>query len=82
MDKISVEVFFPAINKSYEFLLPVVMKVIDAKQLIIKIVCSVERIMINNDSLALCCIDKKHEMESSFSLKELCIKDGSKLLMV
>lgn len=82
MDKINVEVIVPAINKKYEFLLPIVMKVNVAKQLMTGIVCNLEGINFDNESLLLCYIDKGEEIGSNLSIEEAGIKDGSKLLMV
>ncbi|GMQ63536.1 MULTISPECIES: hypothetical protein [Vallitalea] len=82
MDKINVEVIVPAINKKYEFLLPIVMKVNVAKQLMTGIVCNLEGINFDNENLMLCYIDKGEEIGSNLSIEEAGIKDGSKLLMV
>ncbi|WP_113672702.1 hypothetical protein [Vallitalea guaymasensis] len=82
MDKINVEVIVPAINKKYEFLLPIVMKVNVAKQLMTGIVCNLEGINFDNENLMLCYIDKGEEIGSNLSIEETGIKDGSKLLMV
>ncbi|MCT4687547.1 hypothetical protein [Vallitalea sp.] len=82
MDKINIEVIVPAINKKYEFLLPIVMKVNVAKQLMTGIVCNLEGINFDNENLMLCYIDKGEEIGSNLSIEEAGIKDGSKLLMV
>jgi len=82
LDKINVEVIVPAINKKYEFLLPIVMKVNVAKQLMTGIVCNLEGINFDNENLMLCYIDKGEEIGSNLSIEEAGIKDGSKLLMV
>jgi hypothetical protein len=82
LDKINIEVIVPAINKKYEFLLPIVMKVNVAKQLMTGIVCNLEGINFDNENLMLCYIDKGEEIGSNLSIEEAGIKDGSKLLMV
>ncbi|GMQ55958.1 hypothetical protein AN1V17_03500 [Vallitalea sediminicola] len=82
MDKINVEVIVPAINKKYEFLLPMVMKVNVAKQLMTGVVVNLEGISFDSESLMLCYIDKGEEIGSNLSIEEAGIKDGSKLLMV
>ncbi|GKX28620.1 hypothetical protein SH1V18_11000 [Vallitalea longa] len=82
MDKINVEVIVPAINDKFEFLLPVVMKVNVAKQLMVGIIANAQGLSFDSDELMLCYIEKGEEIKLNVSIEEAGIKDGSKLLLV
>lgn len=83
MDKISVEVFVPALGKSYEFILPSVMKVETAAKLIAQAVSEQEEgVKICREGLVLCSKEKECVLIDQMTIENAGVPDGSRLILV
>lgn len=82
MDKINVEVYLPALNKSYDLLLFPSLKVGEAAKLILKTIKEYEQIPLSDNEIMLCDRDKKKILDNNVTLEKAEIQDGSSLLLI
>ena len=82
MDKIFVEVLVPATGKNYEFLLPSVMKVGVAAELIAQAVIEIEGVRAAKDNVMLCSCEDERVLPNNSTIEKVGIMDGAKLLLV
>lgn len=82
MDKIYVEVVVPATGKNYEFLLPSVMKVKVAVELIAQAVSEIEGIRAAKENAVLCSYEDQRILSNNTTIEKAGITDGGKLLLV
>ena len=81
-ENVYVEVVFPAMSKRYDFVLPVKLRVQPATRLISQIIMNKERLELDVEKLLLFNYDGKVLIDSSMSVYEAGINDGSRLILV
>jgi len=82
MAKVFVEVLVPAVGKKYEFIVPDVMKVGVAAELIAQAVQESEGIRVNRDNLVLCTGEDEKVLPSNRTIGNMGITDGTRLILV
>lgn len=82
MGKISVTVRIPALNHTYEFMVPNNMPVRDVQQLMIRILSSEYGISDKGTDVMLFDMEDGNVLRLECSFAQLGISDGAKLLMV
>lgn len=82
MDKIFVEVAVPATGKNYEFLLPSVMKVGVAAELIAQAVLEMEGLRASKENVMLCSYDDEKVLPNNSTIEKAGVIDGGKLLLI
>lgn len=82
MGKISVTVMIPALNHTYEFMVPNNMSVRDVQQLMIRILSSEYGILDKSTDVMLFDMEDGNVLRLECSFAQLGISDGAKLLMI
>lgn len=82
MGKISVTVIIPALNHTYEFMVPNNMSVRDVQQLMIRILSSEYGISDRNTDVMIFDMEDGNVLRLECSFAQLGISDGAKLLMI
>lgn len=82
MGKISVTVMIPALNHTYEFMVPNNMSVRDVQQLMIRILSSEYGISDRNTDVMLFDMEDGNVLRLECSFAQLGISDGARLLMI
>ena len=82
MEKISITVEIPALNNTYDFIVPNNMSIRDAQQLMIKILNSEYGILDKNIDVLLFDKSDSKALRLECSFAQLGICDGAKLLMI
>lgn len=83
MDKILVEVFLPAANKSFEIYIPLEIKIYELTFLVEKIVSELSNgLFTSNDDSVICERSTGNILNVNMSVKELDLKNGSKLMLL
>lgn len=82
MEKISVEVEIPALNSTYDFIIPCNMSVQNAQNLMIRILNSEYGISDKSTDVLLFDKDDNRALRLECSFTQLGISDGAKLLML
>ena len=77
-----IEVIFPALNKTYDFILPYLMKIHIATKLMANIIMEKEHISVNQNKLLLFSKDSKILLNAKKSVYEEGIRDGACLLLI
>lgn len=82
MEKISVTVKIPALNNTYEFIIPNNMSVRNVQNLIIRILNSEYGILDKNSDVMLFDMNDNTALRLECSFSQLGISDGAKLLLI
>ncbi|WP_010250274.1 hypothetical protein [Acetivibrio cellulolyticus] len=82
MEKVFIEVVVPATGKKYEFIIPEVMKVGVAAELIAQAVQEAEGIKPYKDNAILCKCEDETVLPSNSTISNTGITDGTKLILV
>ena len=82
MEKISISVRIPALDNTYEFIVPRNMSIKDAQNLMIKILNSEYGISNANTDVILFDLNDNAALRLECSFAQLGISDGAKLLMI
>ncbi|OPZ88378.1 MAG: hypothetical protein BWY74_03168 [Firmicutes bacterium ADurb.Bin419] len=82
MEKVFVEVMVPATGRKYEFIIPEVMKVGVAAELIAQAVQETEGIRSQKDNVVLCTFEDEKVLPNSSTISNTGITDGTKLILV
>lgn len=83
MDKILIEVFLPAANKSFEIYIPLDLKFHEVTFLVSKTVSELSNgLFTSNDDSILCERETGNILNINMSAKELKLKNGSKLMLL
>lgn len=83
MDKILVEIFLPAANKSFEIYIPLDIKIHELTFLLEKTVSELSNgLFISNDDSVICERSTGNILNVNMSVKELDLKNGSKLMLL
>lgn len=83
MDKILIEVFLPAANKSFQIYVPLHLKIYEVTFLVSKSLSELScgLFIANNDSV-LCQKDTGNILNANMSVEELNLQNGSKLMLL
>lgn len=82
MEKISITVKIPALDNTYEFIVPNNMSIRNAQNLIIRILNSEYGISDKSTDVMLFDMDDNTALRLECSFAQLCISDGAKLLLI
>jgi len=82
MDKLYVDVYIPAINKSYDLMLSPDLNVKAAAECIFRTISEFEILSIQSKDCVLCDKGSKRVLDGSLTLEQSKIGDGAKLLLV
>lgn len=82
MEKVFIEVVVPATGKKYEFIVPEVMKIGVAAELIAQAVQETEGVRPYKDNFILCTCEDEKVLPSNSSFGNVGITDGTKLILV
>lgn len=82
MDKIVVDVCVPAINKTYDFILPCYMNIGQLTSLIGKTISEYENLPLDFADIILFLTEKGEALDPSLVLAQTDITDGSRLIVV
>ena len=81
-ENVYVEVFLPALNAAYDFILPLKMKVSAVINLMAEIITEKEHISLNLKTLLLFDFDKKQLIDLSLTVYGAGIVDGNRLMLL
>jgi len=81
-DKVYVEVFLPALNASYDFILPLKMKIGAVIDLMAEAIVEKEHIALCPNNLLLFDFDRKQLIDFNLSVYGARISDGNRLLLI
>lgn len=82
MERIVAEVFVPAINKYYDFVLPCFMPIKELSPLIMKTVSEHENIVFNTNNLLLFLNDTGEILKDTLSISQTKVADGCRLTII
>jgi hypothetical protein len=82
VEKVFIEVVVPATGKKYEFIVPEVMKIGVAAELIAQAVQETEGVRPYKDNFILCTCEDEKVLPSNSSFGNVGITDGTKLILV
>lgn len=82
MEKISISVKIPALNNTYDFIVPNNMSIMDAQELMIRILNSEYGIIDKSSDVMLFDMSDNTALRLECSFAQLGISDGAKLLLM
>lgn len=82
MDRIVADVYVPAINKTYDFILPCYMPIGQLTSLIGRTITEHENLPLDFEDLLLFSPESGETLDSSLMLAQTGVKDGSRLTVI